>query len=72
MSSRTSAHLTPQCDDGFKALIDRHGEDGAKIFYESHAAAVDLIEQIQNEEELGPSISTRQRLFIPCRRGGSG
>ena len=52
MSSRTSAHLTPQCDDGFKALIDRHGEDGAKTFYESHAAAVDRIEQIQNEEEI--------------------
>jgi glycine/D-amino acid oxidase-like deaminating enzyme/nitrite reductase/ring-hydroxylating ferredoxin subunit len=52
MSARTSAHLTPQCDDGFKALIDRHGEDGAKIFYESHAAAVDRIEQIQQEEEI--------------------
>jgi glycine/D-amino acid oxidase-like deaminating enzyme/nitrite reductase/ring-hydroxylating ferredoxin subunit len=52
MSARTSAHLTPQCDDGFKALIQRHGEGGAKIFYESQAAAVDRIEQIQNEEEI--------------------
>lgn len=52
MSARTSAHLTPQCDDGFKALIDRHGQEGAKIFYESHAAAVDRIEQIQKEEEI--------------------
>jgi glycine/D-amino acid oxidase-like deaminating enzyme/nitrite reductase/ring-hydroxylating ferredoxin subunit len=52
MTARTSAHLTPQCDDGFKALIDRHGEDGAKIFYKSHAAAVDRMEQIQKEEEI--------------------
>jgi glycine/D-amino acid oxidase-like deaminating enzyme/nitrite reductase/ring-hydroxylating ferredoxin subunit len=52
MSARTSAHLTPQCDDGFKALIQRRGEDGARIFYESHAAAVDRIEQIQEEEKI--------------------
>jgi glycine/D-amino acid oxidase-like deaminating enzyme len=52
MSARTSAHLTPQCDDGFKALIDRHGKDGAKTFYESHAAAVDRIEQIHKEEDI--------------------
>ena len=50
MTSRTSAHLTPQCDDGFEALIDLRGLDGAKTFYESHAAAVDRIEAIQEDE----------------------
>ncbi|MBX9772944.1 MAG: FAD-dependent oxidoreductase [Xanthobacteraceae bacterium] len=52
MSARTSAHLTPQCDDGFQALTDLRGLDGAKVFYESHAAAVDRIEAIQEEESI--------------------
>ena len=52
MTARTSAHLTPQCDDGFKALTDLRGVDGAKIFYESHAAAVDRIEAIQDDEAI--------------------
>jgi glycine/D-amino acid oxidase-like deaminating enzyme/nitrite reductase/ring-hydroxylating ferredoxin subunit len=50
MSARTSAHLTPQCDDGFQALTQLRGVDGAKTFYESHAAAVDRIDAIQQEE----------------------
>jgi len=52
MSARTSAHLTPQCDDGFEALNKLRGVDGGKIFYESHAAAVDRIEAIQKEEDI--------------------
>ncbi len=50
MTSRTSAHLTPQCDDGFEALTRLRGLDGAKTFYASHAAAVDRIEAIQQDE----------------------
>jgi glycine/D-amino acid oxidase-like deaminating enzyme len=52
MTARTSAHLTPQCDDGFKALIDLRGVDAARIFYASHAAAVDRIEAIQDDESI--------------------
>jgi hypothetical protein len=52
MSARTSAHLTPQCDDGFKTLNKLRGVEGGKIFYNSHAAAVDRIEEIQKEEEI--------------------
>ena len=62
MTARTSAHLTPQCDDGFKALTDLRGLRGAKIFYESHAAAVDRIEAIQNDEAISVPLPARQRL----------
>src|SRR5437764_15003478 len=41
MTARTTAHLTSQSDDGFKTLTRVRGLDGAKAFYESHAAAID-------------------------------
>jgi glycine/D-amino acid oxidase-like deaminating enzyme/nitrite reductase/ring-hydroxylating ferredoxin subunit len=50
MTSRTSAHLTSQSDDGFKTLTQVRGLDGAKAFYESHAAAIDRIEAIAQKE----------------------
>jgi glycine/D-amino acid oxidase-like deaminating enzyme len=52
MTSRTSAHLTSQSDDGFKTLINNRGLDGAKTFYRSHAAAIDRIESIAQEEDI--------------------
>ena len=50
MTARTSAHLSAQCDDGFQSLIKMRGIEGAKTFYQSHAAAIDRIEAIQAEE----------------------
>ena len=52
MTSRTSAHLTSQSDDGFKTVTQVRGLDGAKAFYESHAAAIDRIEAIAQEERI--------------------
>jgi glycine/D-amino acid oxidase-like deaminating enzyme len=52
MTARTTAHLTPQSDDGFKTVIEARGLDGAKTFYQSHAAAVDRIEAIQRDENI--------------------
>jgi glycine/D-amino acid oxidase-like deaminating enzyme len=43
MTSRTTAHLTAQCDDGFHQLIGRRGEDIAKSWYQSQAASIDRI-----------------------------
>ena len=51
MTSRTTAHLTSQCDDGFDKLIARRGEEVAKLWYESQAASIDRIEH--NQKELG-------------------
>ena len=52
MTSRTTAHLTAQCDDGFDKLISRRGEETAKLWYESQAACIDRIEEIQQKLEI--------------------
>ena len=51
MTSRTTAHLTAQCDDGFDQLISRRGEETAKLWYQSQAACIDRIEA--NVKDLG-------------------
>jgi glycine/D-amino acid oxidase-like deaminating enzyme/nitrite reductase/ring-hydroxylating ferredoxin subunit len=46
MTSRTTAHLAPICDDGISSLIRLRGEDTARLFQDSQGAAVDRIEEI--------------------------
>jgi glycine/D-amino acid oxidase-like deaminating enzyme/nitrite reductase/ring-hydroxylating ferredoxin subunit len=50
MTARTSAHLAPLCDDLMSEMQKIKGEDQSKLFYESQAAAVDRIEEIQKKE----------------------
>jgi glycine/D-amino acid oxidase-like deaminating enzyme/nitrite reductase/ring-hydroxylating ferredoxin subunit len=50
MTSRTSAHLAPLCDDLMSEMQKIKGEELSKLFYESQAAAVDRIEAIQDKE----------------------
>ncbi|RWC69571.1 MAG: FAD-dependent oxidoreductase [Mesorhizobium sp.] len=45
MTSRTTAHLAPICDDGLSDLVKIRGEEMARGFQASQAAAVDRIEQ---------------------------
>jgi glycine/D-amino acid oxidase-like deaminating enzyme/nitrite reductase/ring-hydroxylating ferredoxin subunit len=52
MTSRTTAHLAPPCDDGFEALTNVRGVEMARLFYQSHSAAVDRIEAIQDKEKI--------------------
>ncbi|MEA2976994.1 MAG: hypothetical protein QOF19_2514 [Alphaproteobacteria bacterium] len=52
MTSRTTAHLTSLSDDSFDALIKMRGLEGAKIFYQSHSAAIDRIEAIQRDRSI--------------------
>ena len=49
-SGRTSAHLSCVIDDRFEHIAKLHGQEGARIQYESHAAAIDTIERISREE----------------------
>ena len=49
MTSRTTAHLAPICDDGLSALIQIRGEEIARLFQQSQDAAVARIEQIVGE-----------------------
>jgi glycine/D-amino acid oxidase-like deaminating enzyme len=52
ITARTSAHLAPLCDDLTSAMIKLRGEEIARAFYESQAAAVDRIETIQKTEDI--------------------
>ena len=58
MTSRTTAHLTAQCDDGFHQLIDCRGEEFAKAWYQSQAASIDRIEV--NQKDLGINCDFRR------------
>lgn len=46
----TTAHLSSVIDDRYTEIIRLHGEDGARLAHESHAAAVSQIESICREE----------------------
>src|ERR1700709_524347 len=50
MTARTSAHLAPLCDDLMSEMQKIRGTEPSKLFYESQAAAVDRIEDIQKAE----------------------
>ncbi|MDE5453590.1 FAD-dependent oxidoreductase [Bradyrhizobium sp. CSA112] len=52
ITARTTAHLVPLCDDLTSAMIGLRGEDTSRLFYESQAAAVDRIEEIQQRETI--------------------
>src|SRR4051794_14519296 len=52
MTARTTAHLSANNDDTFKAMIDRRGVELAKQFYQSQAAAISRIETIQEAERI--------------------
>jgi len=51
MTSRTTAHLAPICDDSLSELLSMRGQDLARAYQASQCGAVDRIEAIQ--EELG-------------------
>ncbi|HUG11999.1 MAG TPA: FAD-dependent oxidoreductase [Opitutaceae bacterium] len=51
-TQRTTAHLVTALDDRYVKLARLHGEDGARLAAESHAAAIDTIERIVREEKI--------------------
>ena len=50
MTSRTTAHLMSAIDDRYREIERLHGEDGARMAAQSHAAAIDAIEAIVQQE----------------------
>jgi glycine/D-amino acid oxidase-like deaminating enzyme/nitrite reductase/ring-hydroxylating ferredoxin subunit len=52
VTSRTTAHLAPVCDDGVAELTKIRGEEMAAKFQESQAAAVDRIEGIVKKHSI--------------------
>jgi glycine/D-amino acid oxidase-like deaminating enzyme/nitrite reductase/ring-hydroxylating ferredoxin subunit len=51
-TGRTTAHLTSALDDRYHELERMHGEVGARLAAESHAAAIDRIEAIIRDEAI--------------------
>ena len=51
-TGRTSAHLASIIDDRFMEIERLRGLDGSKMAYNSHAAAIDLIEKISADESI--------------------
>jgi len=52
MTSRTTAHLAPICDDSLASLISMRELDEARGFQASQSAAVDRIEQIVKDHQI--------------------
>jgi glycine/D-amino acid oxidase-like deaminating enzyme/nitrite reductase/ring-hydroxylating ferredoxin subunit len=50
MTARTSAHLASELDDFYHELISMRGEAEARLYFQSQAAALDRIEEIQSRE----------------------
>lgn len=51
-TSRTTAHLSNALDEQYYNLIKYFGKDGARLACQSHASAIDKIEQIAREESI--------------------
>jgi glycine/D-amino acid oxidase-like deaminating enzyme/nitrite reductase/ring-hydroxylating ferredoxin subunit len=66
MTSRTTAHLTPICDDSFEAFIKLRGLDAAKLFYASQSAAVDRIEKVQHDENIACTFRRVDGFLFPA------
>jgi glycine/D-amino acid oxidase-like deaminating enzyme/nitrite reductase/ring-hydroxylating ferredoxin subunit len=66
MTSRTTAHLAPICDDGLSALIKLRGEDTARLFQKSQEAAVDRIEEIVDKHNIECNFRSLDAFLFPA------
>jgi glycine/D-amino acid oxidase-like deaminating enzyme/nitrite reductase/ring-hydroxylating ferredoxin subunit len=66
MTSRTTAHLAPICDDGVSALTRLRGEETARLFQQSQAAAVDRIEEIVRTHDIACNFRRLDAFLFPA------
>lgn len=66
MTSRTTAHLAPICDDGVSQLTRLRGEDMARLFQQSQEAAVDRIEAIVKERNIACNFRRLDAFLFPA------
>ena len=69
-TGRSTAHLASAFDDRFHEVERLHGARGARLTYESHAAAIDAIERIAREEGIDCDFTRLDGLLFPA--GGDG
>jgi glycine/D-amino acid oxidase-like deaminating enzyme/nitrite reductase/ring-hydroxylating ferredoxin subunit len=65
MTARTTAHLSPICDDGFGELAKIRGAEMAALFFESQAAAIDRIEEIVSEHNIACNFRRLDAFLFP-------
>ena len=66
MTSRTTAHLATALDDRYQRIEELHGPDGARLAAESHAAAIEAIEAIAQQEAIACDLERLDGyLFLP-------
>jgi len=66
MTSRTTAHLAPICDDGLSSLIKMRGEENARLFQQSQEAAVDRIEAIVKRHDIACNFRRLDAFLFPA------
>jgi glycine/D-amino acid oxidase-like deaminating enzyme/nitrite reductase/ring-hydroxylating ferredoxin subunit len=65
-TERTTAHLASAQDDRFTEIERLHGVEGSRTAYESHAAAIDLIESIVRDEKIPCDFARLDGLLFPA------
>ena len=64
---RTTAHLVSALDERYYHLERLHGEEGARLAAQSHAAAIDAIERIVREERIACEFTRLDGyLYVPA------
>jgi glycine/D-amino acid oxidase-like deaminating enzyme/nitrite reductase/ring-hydroxylating ferredoxin subunit len=66
ITSRTTAHLTPICDDTISSMLKLRGETASRLFYESHCAAIDRIEAICEQHAISCNFRRLDGLLFPA------
>src|SRR4029079_14066132 len=66
MTSRTTGHLAPVCDDGVSSLTRLRGEETVRLFQRSQEAAVDRIEQIVKEHDIACNFRRLDAFLFPA------
>ncbi|MBY4609730.1 FAD-dependent oxidoreductase [Rhizobium sp. 9T] len=66
MTARTTAHLTSVCDDYFSELIGLRGEELARLYFQSHSAAIARIEAIQGAERIACDFRRLDGFLFPA------
>lgn len=71
MTSRTTAHLTPICDDTISSMTKLRGEATSRLFYESQCAAVDRIEAICEQRAISCNFRRLDGMLFPAMGAGA-
>lgn len=66
MTARTTGHLASDSDDSFAQMIKARGLEAARLFYQSHAAAIDRIETIQGLESIACDFRRMNGCLFPA------